>query len=70
MVELERLWRITTSVGQIIQIRLSADGQDGQQVVLEPHSSGQADGQSFDIDVARAIAQAMLEACEVALALE
>jgi len=70
VVEVQRIWRITTLTGETIQVRLSPDRQGGQQVVLESLSSDSPDGQAFDVDVARALAQAMLEACEVALALE
>jgi hypothetical protein len=70
VVELERIWRITTSTGGTVHVRLLTDGQGNPRVVLEPLNWESGDGQVFDVEVARAIAQAMLEACEVAVALE
>lgn len=70
MVEVQRIWRITTSSGNTVQVRLSPDRQGAQQLVLEGVDSESTNGQTFDVEVARALAQAMLEACEVALALE
>lgn len=70
MVELERVWRITTSTGRAIHVRLLTDGQGDPRLVLEPLNREAGDGQVFEVEVARAVAQAMLEACEVAVALE
>ncbi len=67
MADIERIWRITTDSRGRIEVRLSQSSQGGAQLSLE-RDSEPLDG-AFDIAVARAIAQAMLEACEVASAL-
>jgi len=68
MVDVQRIWRITTASGGY-EVQLTA-GRTGQgQVVLE-QIGADADGkQALDLDVARALAETMLEACEVAAAL-
>jgi len=68
MAEVERIWRVTTQDKGSIELRLFT-GPDGEhQVVLDQLGSEAVDG-AFDIEVARALAQAMFEACEVASAL-
>jgi hypothetical protein len=67
MPEIERIWRISTDSGNKIEIRLSLGRQGDPHVSLEP-SADQLTG-AIDVNVARAVAQAMLEACEVASAL-
>jgi hypothetical protein len=69
MLEVQRIWRITTSANSAIEVRLSAGRNGDQQLMLERFGSDPADEQTFDVEVARALAQAMLEACEVASAL-
>jgi hypothetical protein len=71
MVNIERIWRVVSASGKRFEVRLSEGPGGRPQVSLNGGDGGDAkesDG-SFDIDVARAVAQAMLEACEVASAL-
>jgi hypothetical protein len=70
MVPVERIWRIRTSPTGGVEIRL-VPGQGGEpwRLVLVNSDRGDADAQAFSVDVARAIAETMLEACEVAAAL-
>jgi hypothetical protein len=68
MVNIERIWRVVSGSGKRFEVRLS-EGQGGRpQVSLNGGDTEVPDG-TFDIEVARAVAQAMLEACEVASAL-
>jgi hypothetical protein len=69
MLEIQRVWRITTSSSGSMEVSLSEDGSGQQRVQLELPSVEASDEQAFDVEVARALAQAMLEACEVASAL-
>jgi hypothetical protein len=69
VVEVERIWRIGASPGRAIEVRLAADGGEIPKVMLAQQGAAAGDTQTFDVDVARALAQAMLEACEVASAL-
>jgi hypothetical protein len=65
MAEVERIWRIVTNDQGTIEVRLFT-GPDGEPMVtLEELPSGGSPG-VFAVDTARAIAQVMLEACEVA----
>jgi hypothetical protein len=68
MAEVERIWRIVTSEQGRIEIRLFTGPDGEQQVVLDQFGAENAAG-VFGVDVARAIAQVMLEACEVAAAI-
>jgi hypothetical protein len=70
MVPVERIWRIRPSATDSVEIRL-VPGQGGEpwRLLLVGSAAGNADGQAFPVDVARAIAETMLEACEVAAAL-
>jgi hypothetical protein len=68
MAEVERIWRITIDGQSRIEIRLFTGPDGEQQVVLDQLGAGSAGG-VFGVDVARAIAQVMLEACEVSSAL-
>jgi hypothetical protein len=69
MADVERIWRITTEKNGTIDVRLRESPVGDRQVILEHLGSEDLDGDSFDVPVARALAQAMLEACEVASAL-
>jgi hypothetical protein len=70
MVPVERIWRVKASPADTVEIRLSPGrADDSWRVELVDSKLAGADAQTFDVDVARAIAQAMLEACEVASAL-
>jgi hypothetical protein len=65
MAEVERIWRIVTEEGETIEIRLLT-GADGEPLIaMEQSARGEGHG-AFAVDTARAIAQVMLEACEVA----
>jgi hypothetical protein len=68
MAEVERIWRIATNGQDKIEIRLFTGPNGEQQVVLD-QIGAQTTGGVFGVDVARAVAQVMLEACEVAAAL-
>jgi hypothetical protein len=69
MVEIQRIWRITTSANHAIEVRLVPDRDRNHQLMLELAGFEEADEQTFDVEVARAIGQTILEACEVASAL-
>jgi hypothetical protein len=69
MLEVQRIWRITTSANNAIEVRLSAGRNGDQQLILGRFGSDASDEQPFDVEVARALAQTLLEACEVASAL-
>ena len=69
MGELDRIWRVTTATRGTFEVRLSESPTGDQQVILEQLGTGPLDEGTFDVDVARALARAMLEACEVASAL-
>ena len=68
MAEVERIWRIAIDGQSRIEIRLFT-GPDGEQQVVFDRIGAEAAGGVFGVDVARAVAQVMLEACEVASAL-
>jgi hypothetical protein len=68
MVNIERIWRVISVSGKRFEVRLSEGPGGRPQVSLNGGDADESDG-NFDIDVARAVAQAMLEACEVASAL-
>lgn len=65
MVEVQRIWRVTTAASGAIDVRLSSDPNGNHRVLL---SEGGKDRALF-VDEARAVAQAILEACEVDSAL-
>jgi ATP-dependent protease HslVU (ClpYQ) peptidase subunit len=65
MAEVERIWRIMTDDHKTIEIRLFT-GADGEPVVALDQTPGAGAGGVYAVDTARAIAQVMLEACEVA----
>jgi hypothetical protein len=65
MAEVERIWRIVTEERETIEIRLLT-GANGEPLVAMEQSGGGEDHDAFAVDTARAIAQVMLEACEVA----
>jgi nitrite reductase (NADH) large subunit len=68
MVDVQRIWRITTpSGGYEVQLTTGRTGQ--RQVVLEQIGPDPDGKQALELDVARALAETMLEACEVAAAL-
>ncbi len=67
MADIERIWRITADSRGRIEVRLFQGPQGEAQLSLE-RDFEPVDG-AFEIPVARAVAQAMLEACEVASAL-
>jgi hypothetical protein len=69
MLQVQRIWRITTAGSQAIEVRLSPARNGNDELMLELIGFDLADKQTFDVDVARALAQAILEACEVASAL-
>jgi ATP-binding cassette subfamily B protein len=62
VVHVQRIWRITTPANRALEVRLSAGRNGDRQVMLGPL----ADEQILDVRIARALARAMLEACEVA----
>ena len=64
---IERIWRITADSGERVDVRLSYGSRGESQVIIESNG-GQPSG-GFDVGVARAVAQATLEAVEVASAL-
>jgi hypothetical protein len=69
MLEIQRIWRITTSANGAIDVRLSPRRNGDQQLMLAWLVSDPPDEQTLDLEVARALAETMLEACEVASAL-
>lgn len=69
MVEVQRLWRIAAPGQSPIIMSLSAPDGDIPHVSLEGAGADGFTAATFDIDVARALAQTLLEACEVAAAL-
>jgi hypothetical protein len=69
MVDVQRIWRITTSGHGEFEVRLAAGPNRERRVALEQIGAESADMETLDLEVARALAQAMLEACEVASAL-
>jgi hypothetical protein len=68
MTDVERIWRIRTESDSILELRLLTGPAGDQRLVLEQSGAEPLTG-SLDVDDARALAQAMLEACEVAAAL-
>ncbi|MCW2503421.1 MAG: hypothetical protein JWO79_1705 [Actinomycetia bacterium] len=68
MAEVERIWRIGTGGQGRIEVRLFTGPSGEQQVVLDQLGPDRP-GTAWEVDVARAVAQVMLEACEVASAL-
>jgi hypothetical protein len=60
MVEVQRIWRVTTSANGAIDVRLS-DAKGNHHITLSDGGNDRA----FAVDEARAIGQALLEACEV-----
>jgi hypothetical protein len=65
----ERIWRVTTEAGWMIEVRLTSAGDKEPKVLVERLSASPDDEVAFDLEVARALAQALLEASEVASAL-
>jgi hypothetical protein len=70
MVPVERIWRIKASAMGPLEVRLSP-GSGGEEWTVALVGAGLADGdeQTFEVEAAQAVAQALLEACEVAAAL-
>jgi nitrite reductase (NADH) large subunit len=69
MVDVERIWRIRTSADGDLEIRLGPGNAGERQVVLQ-HTGGDGDGlRALNLGAARALAETLLEACEVASAL-
>jgi hypothetical protein len=68
MTDVERIWRIRTESDSTLELRLLAGPAGDQRLVLE-QSDGDPVTRSLDVEDARALALAMLEACEVAAAL-
>lgn len=66
MVEVQRIWRVNTAANGAFDVRLASDPRGNHAVVL---SEGGKE-RSLALDEARAIAQAILEACEVDSALD
>jgi hypothetical protein len=60
MVEVQRIWRVTTSANGAIDVRLSHT-KGNHRIFLSEEGKDRV----FAVDEARAIGQAMLEACEV-----
>ena len=74
MAEVERIWRVTTEENGTLEVRLSAAGGQDHRVILAQVASdrtdfGWLDKETLDVEVARAVGQALIEACEVASAL-
>jgi hypothetical protein len=69
MAEVERIWRISTENSGTVEVRLFVGSGGDHQLGLE-RLGADPDQETFDVEVARALAQAMLEACEVAAALD
>ena len=65
MIEVQRIWRVTTAAHGAVDVRLSGDTKGTHQVMFSEGGKERA----FGVDEARAIAQAILEACEVDSAL-
>jgi hypothetical protein len=73
VVEVQRIWLIGDGKPENGGARVSLRQTDSGDFALSLGplgSDGLQGGQEIDLDVARALAQAMLEACEVAAALE
>ena len=72
MVEVQRIWLIGdgTSEAGGAQVSLRQTGSGAFALSLGSPGANGGRGQELDLDVARALAQAMLEACEVAAALQ
>jgi hypothetical protein len=69
MAQVERLWRILAETKGTIEVRLVDDAAGDPYLTLEQLNSDAVDEAVFYPDVARALAQVLLEACEVASAL-
>jgi hypothetical protein len=73
VVEVQRIWLIGDGKLENGGARVSLRQTDSGDFALSLGSlmpDGRQGGQELDLEVARALAQAMLEACEVAAALE
>jgi hypothetical protein len=68
MLDVQRIWRIATSRGGMIEVRLWRTPAGDQRVLLEQLASDVTDEAALDLDAAQAVAQAVLEACEIARA--
>jgi hypothetical protein len=66
MVEVQRIWRVNTAANGAIDVRLSSDKEGDHLLLLSDEGKERA----LDLDEARAVAQAILEACEVDSALD
>lgn len=69
VVEVQRIWRVAGDADSSLQVRLLRANTGAPTVVLEDGGLEPGPEKHLDVDVARALAQAMLEACEVATAL-
>jgi len=65
VVQVQRLWRVSTGRNVAAEIQLSADADGRQHVILELPDSELSGRQTFDVATARALAHAVLEACDV-----
>jgi len=66
VVQVQRIWRVSISATGTAEIRLSGDANGSHRVILElpnPEPPGQ---RTMGVTAARALAQAVLEACEIA----
>jgi hypothetical protein len=69
MVDVERIWRIKTSSNGDLEVRLAPTHSGDRQVRLEQVGADESGLQALDLVAARALAETLLEACEVASAL-
>jgi hypothetical protein len=69
MVDVERIWRIKTSSNGDLEVRLAPTHSGDRQVRLEQVGADESGLQALDLVAARALAETLLEACEVATAL-
>lgn len=67
--EVQRIWRISTSAQSAIEVQLLPTPQGERRLRVDETGTPTGALQSLRVDVARAVAQAVLEACEVASAL-
>jgi hypothetical protein len=68
MIEVQRIWRVGAG-SDAVEVSLQT-GSPGRPMVGLRLPGGGADGeQTFDVELVQAMAQAMLEACEISTAL-
>jgi hypothetical protein len=68
MVDIQRIWRVGTG-SDAVEVSMAAASRGRPQVGVKLPGGAANTERTFDLEVAQAIAQAILEACEISSAL-